>query len=137
MSRARGPTFSMVQSHVWQVGAFKWELPWLGALVPLHVGHSVGCVGFLTEYWQVFKSERPQGNEAEVYGMCMSWPWKPRSIASATLCCSRQSQKPTQIQGKEMWMPSFDRKILEEHVEQEILLQPSSENRICHKVTLF
>lgn len=44
-------------------------------LVPLPVGHSVGCLAFLTEDWWVFKSERPpQGNEAELYGVCMTRP---------------------------------------------------------------
>lgn len=107
---------------VWQVEAFTWELPWRGALVPLPVGPSVGCLGFLAEYWQVCKSERAQGNEAEVYGVYRTWPWKSHSLTSATLCCSRQSQKPTQIRGKELRMPSPDREIVEERVQQQMLL---------------
>ena len=70
------------------------------------------------------KTECPQGNKAEVYDIYMTWPWKSHSVTSATLCSSRQSQKPTHIQGEEIMDAVHrqeSRKILGEHVEEERL----------------
>lgn len=90
---------------------------------------SEGCSGFLTESWLGFKSQCPQGREAEVHGACMTQSRRSQCHFCATLFLKAVTKAHSGLRGGMdatfLWE---SRKNLEEQIEQEIVLQPSLEN---------